>query len=281
MTAAYIHQIYYSEATRHSLDPGFIGLDNLVNERPDWMEYWPIRRFLRDNRLDADSYYGFLSPEFKNKTHLDSSTVHRFVENQPAGKDVILFSPGFDQQAFYFNLFEQGAAYHQETFDMFRECVALVAPEVNFNRLLMDSRNSVICNYLVAKPRFWAQWLEKCELIFALAEENATGLARKLNAAANYIKGSPQNKVFFIERVASLLLATQRQWSVAYFDPAALPYTDSSLRNFPHEMIMFDSLKIAYAENGLREYIETFKQLRENLMQHIGVKKLEPRFFND
>jgi hypothetical protein len=27
------------------MEPGYRMLDNLANERPDWYEYWPIRRF--------------------------------------------------------------------------------------------------------------------------------------------------------------------------------------------------------------------------------------------
>ena len=45
-----IYQIFYNESTQKSNDPGFLPLDNLSNERPDWSEYWPIRRFLQDAR---------------------------------------------------------------------------------------------------------------------------------------------------------------------------------------------------------------------------------------
>jgi len=47
----HIFQIYYSNATREALDPGFVPLDNIRNERPDWREYWPIRRHLLNNSL--------------------------------------------------------------------------------------------------------------------------------------------------------------------------------------------------------------------------------------
>lgn len=65
MQKAYIHQIFYSEETRKSLDAGFIPLDN-SNQRPDWCEYWPIRNFLINAPLDSDGFYGFLSPKFRS-----------------------------------------------------------------------------------------------------------------------------------------------------------------------------------------------------------------------
>src|SRR6266567_2286503 len=110
MTQAHIFQIFYSEDTRKMLDPGYIPLDNLSNERPDWREYWPIRRFLKNTELHENEYYGFLSPRFKEKTGLSSQQVKEFIE---ADYDVISFSPFFDQGSFFLNLFEQGDVAHR------------------------------------------------------------------------------------------------------------------------------------------------------------------------
>ena len=58
--AIHIYQIYYDQATKQALDPGFIPLDNSNTERPDWYEFWPIRKFLKENQLQEDYWYGFL-----------------------------------------------------------------------------------------------------------------------------------------------------------------------------------------------------------------------------
>src|SRR5450631_3293085 len=42
----HLFQILNHYTPRGDLDPGFEVLDNSSNERPDWYEYWPIRRFL-------------------------------------------------------------------------------------------------------------------------------------------------------------------------------------------------------------------------------------------
>ena len=47
MSNCSIYQIYYDEATRLSNDNGFLQLDNSLNERPDWSEYWPIRNYFK------------------------------------------------------------------------------------------------------------------------------------------------------------------------------------------------------------------------------------------
>jgi hypothetical protein len=73
-----VYQIYYSDETRKSNDSGFLQLDNLGNDRPDWREYWPIRKYLLENTLDENTFYGFLSPKFKDKTGLSSDQVYEF-----------------------------------------------------------------------------------------------------------------------------------------------------------------------------------------------------------
>jgi len=57
MHAMHIYQILNHYTSRQGLDPGFKVLDNSLNERPDWFEYWPIRNFLLNEALDEDAFY--------------------------------------------------------------------------------------------------------------------------------------------------------------------------------------------------------------------------------
>ena len=269
MPQAHIFQIYYSIPTLESRDPGFAGLDNLDNPRPDWREYWPIRKFLMSTQLLEDTCYGFFSPKFGAKTGLDAAQVLEFVAKHAADSDVILFSPFYDQMAYPLNVFEQGALQHAHTLATFRECVQLVSPDVDFDRLVMDSTNTVFCNYFVAKPAFWRAWLAKCEQLFAIAEAGSTDLAGRLNAATNHDGGGVPTKVFVIERLASLMLATERRWTACAFNPMGLPWSQSPLSRFRLEMAFLDSLKIAYAAEGRPQYLEAFHELRQILNESL------------
>src|ERR1700682_4374243 len=71
MYPMHIFQILNHYTAPQDLDPGFAVLDNSANERPDWYEYWPIRKFLLNEALDEDAFYGFLSPKLKSKTSFD------------------------------------------------------------------------------------------------------------------------------------------------------------------------------------------------------------------
>ena len=98
MSEIFIYQILYT-SDRNS-DPGFLVLDNSSNERPDWFEYWPIRRFLLKEALDEESFYGFVSPKFKCKTNLSAAAAHEFVGNCARTTDVVLFSPSIHLTAY-------------------------------------------------------------------------------------------------------------------------------------------------------------------------------------
>src|SRR5277367_3814319 len=108
MPATHVYQILTPFVPRQDLDPGFDVLDNSANERPDWFEYWPIRRFLLNESLNEAAYYGFLSPKFHHKTNLSAPAVHDFIAGAPSAPDVFLFSPSIHNSAYYLNVFEHG-----------------------------------------------------------------------------------------------------------------------------------------------------------------------------
>lgn len=266
-THAHIYQICYSDATLRDRDPGFLCLDCRDNPRPDWREYWHIRRFLLGETLREGDYYGFFSPKFKSKTGLDASTVYNFIASRGGKADVILFSPFFDQGAFALNLFEQGQAQHADIMRAFTGSAALIAPGLDLETLVMDSRHVVFCNYFVAKPAFWREWLRCCEAIFATAEAGGTDFAASLNAGTNHDGGIAPNKVFVIERIASLILSTQARWAVTTYNPMLLPFSTAMVARRPKSLMMLDALKIAWNEQQLPEFLNEFFTLRAELVK--------------
>jgi hypothetical protein len=268
----HIRQIYYSRETRDALDKGFIGMDNMNNERPDWREYWPIRNHLLSSPVSGDSYYGFFSPKFGSKTSLDSAAVLDFVANQAGSSDVVLFSPFFDQIAYPVNIFEQGALQHPEIMGTFKACALEVAPGIDFEGLVMDSTNTVFCNYFVARPAFWATWLEKCEIVFRIAEEGTTDLAKRLNAVTAHGGNGVPAKVFVVERIASLILSTEKRWKVKSYNPLSLPWSNAAISKFKVELAFLDALKIAHASQKHPQYLDAFHELRRVIGQWLQEK---------
>ena len=109
-----IYQICYSKDTFENIPDGFLCLDHLKNERPDWRELWPIRDFLKTNELSDGVLYGFLSPKFSQKTLLNHQGVQDFLLANYAGEDLVSFSPFWDLMAIFKNVFEQGDFFRSE-----------------------------------------------------------------------------------------------------------------------------------------------------------------------
>ena len=270
MTNTRIFQIFYSERTRAELDPALTPLDNMVNERPDWREYWPIRNFLSNSTLDPQAHYGFFSPKFRAKTHLNGASVCEFVNRHGEDADVISFSPFFEEMALSLNVVEQAIHHHPESEDTFRQCATLLAPNFRIDQSITSSRNTIFCNFFTAKAAFWTEWLRSCEQIFGIAERADTPLATGLNRVVTYGAWTAPAKVFVIERVASLLLCSQSHWKVAVAD---MPQLTGGVNP---ELLVLDALKIAYAETGKERYLAVYRALCQRIAarQHAAAQSI-------
>ena len=259
MADSHIFQILTHYVRREDLDPGFGIVDNSLNERPDWFEYWPIRRFLLGEALDEGAFYGFLSPKFKIKTNLTSVQVSEFIGQCDSKTEVVLFSPSIHIGAQFLNVFEHGDAAHPGLLATAKQLLATIGMSVNLDELITDSRTTVYSNYFVAKPRFWRQWLALNEQMFAIAEARRDELGRRLTAATSYRgRTEVQMKVFIMERMASLILAADPSFSVQVHNPFV---ARSRIYKLPLAIIS-DALKIAYRTQGFGQYKEVFLLLR-------------------
>jgi len=265
MKRVQIYQIYYDDATRQNLDPAFIPLDNVKNERPDWREYWPIQTFLKSHFLDAETYYGFFSPKFQAKSGLNGKSVIDFIETHQA--DVYTFSPFVEQAAFFLNVFEHGEANHPGLMDAMQQFVAAANIPIDLRAVVCDFNNAVFSNYFVAKAAFWVKWLELGEQLFSISEGADSPLAVSLNAATDYHKqvGDVGLKVFMMERLATLMLIYY-QFTTKAYDPFAITRSGIPASRLDHEMRIANALKVAFLSSGDARYIESFGRFRNSVL---------------
>jgi hypothetical protein len=251
----HIFQILNHYTPPEALDPGFGVLDNTGNERPDWFEYWPIRKFLHSEVLDEHAFYGFLSPKFQLKTGLTSAAAREFVGAADAPADVVLLSPSIHNSAYYLNVFEHGDAEHPGLKEVARRLFERLGLPSDLDSLVSDSRNTVHSNYFIAKPRFWRAWLAINEKMYEIAETPGDPLGEALRATTNYRGGNNvQMKIFIMERVATWLLCCDRSFTARVRDPFA---AHSRIYKLP-VAIACDALKIAYATQGRTQYRDVF-----------------------
>ena len=263
----HIFQIYYDEATKASLDPGFLPLDNSDNPRPDWREYWPIRNFLLKTDLEEQRFYGFFSPKFRDKTSLEAQHCYTFIAKNSKDTDVFLFSPSIfaDQMAFYQNVFLQNIRQDPKNSAHIVNALKVLDPRVDIHQLVNHSGNTVFSNYFVARPRFWRVWLEKCELIFKEAEENISEVGKGLNSVTSY-PSPAQVKVFIIERIAPLILASDPSWKVKIRKPPSFNNSDSMICASLEELDLMDALKIAFTASLNPAFFNLFRRMQYDLL---------------
>jgi hypothetical protein len=267
------YQIYYDEATRAQLDPGFIPLDNQANERPDWREYWPIRKFLLGQTLQEGDYYAFLSPKFKLKTGLSAAQVREFISRQGDGADVVIFSPFYDLSALFRNVFELGDLFHPGLMSATRDWLERIGWKIDIQNMITDSSNTSFSNYFAAKPPFWKKWLELNEKLFQIAERPPVSddLAQRLNTVHGAYPA--HLKVFVMERMATLLLAAGAEFSARAHSPFLLSSSSTQFRNLMEESVVSDALKIAWAQRKDPTYLNTFNSLRGRIGEKLNSNK--------
>lgn len=259
-----LYQIAYSEETWNNVPRQLFPLDNRSNERPDWAEYWPIRRFLLNETLDENAFYGFLSPRFSEKLLCSPEDLIPFIASVPDDVDVVAFSPFFDIGALFRNVFEQGEYCHPGLMDLSIQVVDEIMPEVDLHKLINTSANTIFCNYFAAKPRFWRRWLELGERVFAMAESPQHRCAPSLCRGYFHRNETMPAKVFVIERLASLLLGTTNEFKVAKFE---IITRTQAFEEIPFALLVnLDALK-SQAVNGHPMLLNAFNHIQREILE--------------
>jgi hypothetical protein len=178
-----------------------------------------------------------------------------------------MFSPQFDMSAFFLNVFEQAELFDPGFIDVCEAFFAQHGWPLDLRKLVMDARQVVFSNFFVARPAFWREWLLWNERLFAVCEDPSQPLHAGLTQRTLY-DGVPhpnavQRKVFLMERMAPLLLASDTRWRTTAANPVRFVWSESRLRDFPAEALMSNALKAAYRDSGWSEYLSAFAKVRK------------------
>jgi hypothetical protein len=264
-----IYQICYSQETFENIPAGFLCLNHMKNERPDWRELWPMRNFLKTNELSEDVLYGFLSPKFSQKTLLNHSGVQDFLSQNYAGEDLVSFSPFWDLMALFKNVFEQGDFFHPGLSDTCQKLMSAYPLDLNLANCIMSSQNTIFCNYFLANKKFWSHWLILADYLVATSEQQNTELSIKLNAPTSYGEQQLSMKVFVQERLASLCLLAHPKFRCLNYSPFNIGPSTTPFNQFFHEAVLSDALKRAYVQTNQTSYLDAFASLRNSVIQKL------------
>ncbi|NDH69446.1 MAG: hypothetical protein EBY22_16430, partial [Gammaproteobacteria bacterium] len=235
--------------------------DNTENLRPDWFEFWIIRKTLAQLHMDEDVFYGFLSPNFSLKTGYAPADVLNTVQSVAQGVDVILLSSKAEDLARYTNPFVQGEVYHPGLLAVCERFFKLIGEDVDLKTLITSLDNSVNSNYIIAKPSFWRKWSKVADQLFNFAENPESELFHALNATTSYKdEFKIQMKVFVQERIATILLA-KSDYNIfvpSYFKK--LKMYDNETRAY---FVYLNNLKNAYRKTGDLRFLSEYQSVLE------------------
>jgi len=265
-----IYQICYSQETLSNIPSGFLPLNNLSNQRPDWREYWAIRNFFINNYLAEDTLYGFFSPKFNQKTHLDYEKIQRFISLNYKSEDVVAFSPFWDLISIFKNTFEQGDFFHPGLMGICQDFADAHVSGVNLKDSITHSQNTIFCNYFLAKKNFWKEWLSLGEKLFNISENHSTELALKLNELTTYGEQRIPMKIFVQERLVTICLLLNSSFRCLNYNVFEIGASTTPFNKFKREAVISDALKKSYVETGHGVYLEEFSNLRNIIIENLS-----------
>ena len=263
----FIYQIYYDQESKKALDSGFSPLDNSSNDRPDWYEFWPIRNYLRNHDLKDDAWYGFLSPKFFQKTGIKSSLVNDMLGKYRQDADVALFSPGWDQLAYFLNPFEQGDMWHPGLQNLSQRFFDEIGLNINLSELVTCTKTSVFSNYIIAKPKFWRQWLLIADQFFDLVEGNASADYASTTSYGSAFNQTPM-KAFIQERFSSVILSRDNFRVISLDQSHTAPIFSRIFSDTPRTRRMLqtcDLLKEQFCLTADTDFLRAYKKIRHDI----------------
>ncbi len=269
----HIHQIHYDAASRSMLDPGFIPLDNSGDARPDWYEFWAIRKYLLTHELRDDHWYGFLSPKFALKTGLTARNVQDLLEvGDQQGANVGLALCHFNQIALFWNCFEQGNQVHPGLTEITEQWLQECGFDPDIRTIVNHTNNFTYCNYVFAKKAYWMDWLKLAEALFSVAEGRNCALKDKINALTRYTgsERSTPMKVFIQERIPAIVLSRSKFKIITTEHPGNHHSLSGKTlaHNYSHAFLAaLNRLKLWYDVKRDVQYSNEFFQLRKLFLE--------------
>ena len=273
----FLYQIFYDLPTKASLERGYRPLDNTGNERPDWYELWPIRKFLLSNKLDPDAWYGFFSPRFNEKTGVEYHHVHQFVSHFQDQADVTFFPRAWDHVAYFRNVFVHGELEHPGLIEMTQRFLADIEININLQELVTHSTNAVYSNNVVAKPKYWNAWLNLANSFYEYVEDGKNKNALAIQNETRYGARQAPMRAFIQERLAAILTQTEK-YRIATLDTS----TSAAISDLFHADVrarrllqVCDLLKQDFTRTFDKSYLALYEQIRGLIAHGPRMKHLQ------
>jgi len=200
-----LHQIYFDEATRQRIEPGFLPLANISPQYPEFYEAWVIYQYFEKHSISDSTLYGFFSTRLPVKTRLGYQDLVRAVDRNGRAHDVYLVDYAWDQIAYFQNPFEQGDFWHSDITLLAQDFLNSSQIAVDLKALYCTTQTFAFCNHIIATGTYWKEWLALFQRVLHLYT-STTDFRSRLYAKAKYLYKEAFYAAFLQERLPALII---------------------------------------------------------------------------
>ena len=255
-----IRKIFYNDASFNLIKPPYIPLDNTGGDKT-WFEFLPILEFLKKNKLEENIFYGFFSPKFYEKTGFDSDFISKALAEN-VDKDVLLFSPAWDQLCLYVNPWEQGEQHHKGITKATQDFLNYINHPIEILNLVSTTHTSVFSNFVVAKAEYWDKWLVLASKFFEYCNDSSNILSQ---ISTLHRDDFLPLKVFIQERFPSIILADKTFKTAAFKSKKPMVF-----QGYQQELLRCDFLKESMLNTGVKKkLVDEYQALRWGITNDI------------
>jgi len=129
------------------------------NIHPEWREFYLITEIFKSENLTDSSYAGVISPKFNSKSKITIQEFQNFM-NLNSDFDVCFINPFPQTSYFYFNIWDQGEAFHPGITSLAQRLLKEVGIPWRLDEVGRTGHAVLsYCNYWVGNERFWKKYV--------------------------------------------------------------------------------------------------------------------------
>jgi len=190
-----IHQIYFRDDQRQSLDEDLLPYNN-SGQAGALLEFEVFERLMGEGGMGSAPRWGAVSWKFFAKTGLRGADLAGLIQADP-GWDLYFCNPNPENEAIYINLWQQGVVVHPGFRELCQAVFEAAGLELQQLDAVMPSKAFSTCNYFVGSHAFWSSYLPFVRDLIDRAQatlptavrrvlDSSAGDPRDLHAGASY-----------------------------------------------------------------------------------------------
>jgi len=208
-----IFQICFEPNQISQVDPLLTPFDNIKNERPELREFHSFNRIIDEGFVDDLDAWGVFGPRWQDKMRHSSQVIVDAINDNP-NADVWIFNHARVQDAFTYNVWEQGEYFHKGIREVTTAALKAGGYDTTTLEVVMTDA-TCYCSYFVATKAFWLDYIDFVKDVKKHLESLTGREAEIYHGSANYGRDPNLNLFpFIVERLFSTFLHMNGKYKI-------------------------------------------------------------------